>query len=109
MIDLDFIRLVNIHKARYPSSTTRIDSTPHHNAAIGGAVQSHHLLGRAIDLIFDPDVNLMAVADYAVQLGFGGVELDLRNNHLHLDMRSIPWHVYYTKEGRECLLTPTLV
>jgi len=98
MIDIDFLRLVNLHKIQYPSSTTRIDSTPIHNQLVGGAPHSWHIGTReggakAIDLVFDRQADLIPAAKYAKSLGFGGIEIDLRNKHLHLDMRPSTWHV----------------
>lgn len=96
MIDLDFVRTVNLLKMRFPCSTDSLDRTPSHNLSIGGAKLSLHLEGKAIDLIFDLPQDLIPAAKYAIELGFGGVEVDFRNLHLHLDSRAVPWHVVCT-------------
>jgi len=105
VIDPEFIALVNLHKARYPSSTESLDRTPLHNANIGGAQHSYHLDvsprgAKAIDLIFDLIEDLLPAALYARTLGFGGIEVDFSNNHLHLDMRPLTkfWHVVYSHD-----------
>jgi hypothetical protein len=100
MIDLALVEKVNTLKERFPCSTERIDSTALHNAspAVGGAKGSYHIdvgkrLACACDLSFDSASSLIPAALYAKVLGFGGIEVDFRNNHLHVDLRANPWHV----------------
>jgi len=102
-INFGFIAKVNTFKERFPCSTVCLDRTPLHNASIGGAKLSWHLNTlpegcQAIDLIFDEPEDLLPAAKYAKELGFGGIELDFRNLHLHLDARPTIWHVVCTKK-----------
>lgn len=119
MIHLELVKKVNELKNMFPCSTTRIDSTTQYNASIGGAKNSWHIDTRdhsacAIDLAFD-DTNIMyQAAQYAYTQGWTGIEIDLTNNHLHLDLRTTPsWHVIKTKEKKYLPLpfplTPTLI
>lgn len=98
-IDQELISKVNQVLQLYPASVTRLCSTEAHNKAIGGAKNSFHLTGEAIDLIVDNPTCLANMAKYAVQCGFGGVEVDLTNSHIHLDVRKTDlWHVVKTKD-----------
>lgn len=93
-ISLVLIEKVNQLLALYPASVTRLCTTPYRNEAIvKGAPSSKHLTGEAVDLVFDQSSQLLHAAKYAVSLGFGGVEVDYNNLHLHLDIRPEPfWH-----------------
>ena len=98
MIDQELICKLNLLKEKYPCSTESLDRTPYHNASVGGAKRSYHVTGQAADLIFDSPSELLPAANYAKSLGFGGIEVDMRNNHLHLDLRKEPWHVVCTSQ-----------
>lgn len=102
-INQKLVDKVNLLKERFPCSTTRLDSTPHHNKLVGGAAKSWHVTGQAIDLIFDEVSSLLPAALYARELGFQGIEVDYRNSHLHLDLRDVKWEVVYTKEKKYTL------
>jgi uncharacterized protein YcbK (DUF882 family) len=93
-ISLVLIEKVNQVLALYPASVTRVCTTPYRNEAIvKGAPASKHLTGEAVDLVFDQSSTLLYAAKYARELGFGGIEVNYSNNHLHLDIRSVPfWH-----------------
>ena len=109
MIDLELVHKVNILKEKYPCSTERMDSTPTHNANVGGTKNSYHIdtsehLACAIDLSFDHPEDLLPAATYAKDLGFNGIEVDFRNNHLHLDLRETIWHVVCTKDRTQTLV-----
>lgn len=69
-----------------------------HNEEVGGAPHSLHRLWCAVDLTFDGN-NLLDPTRKALDLGFGGIELDLTNFHLHLDNRTTIWHVVKTVSG----------
>jgi len=94
MMDLDFVTQVNRLCAAYPASWESGYRTITHNANIGGATFSWHLKGLAQDLIYDTTALLWAAAQEAVRMKFTGIEVDLTNNHLHLDVRRPEtWHV----------------
>ena len=59
---------------------------PEHNAEVGGAPQSWHLLF-ATDVSHEDDdsYKLKAMYKMALNLGFGGI--GLYENHIHLDLR----------------------
>jgi hypothetical protein len=42
---------------------------------------------------------LSQAAQKALDLHFPGIELDFRNNHLHLDWRPVFWRIGYEKDG----------
>lgn len=96
-INIQFIEQVNVLLTQFPASVTRLVTTPRRNATIGGAKQSKHLTGEAADLVYDDTDDLLDAAKYAKELGFGGIEVDYRNNHLHVDLRDKIWHVVCTK------------
>ena len=111
LINQELVDKANELKQRYPCSTTRIDSTHQHNANIGGAKNSWHIdtedhKACAIDLAFDTVELMQQAALFAVSQGWTGIELDLTNNHLHLDLRTTPqWHVIKTKNKKYLPLT----
>lgn len=94
-ISIALIEKVNQVLALYPASVTRVCTTPYRNATVvKGAPASKHLTGEAIDLVFDETATLLHAAKYAQTLGFGGIEVNYNNHHLHLDSRPQPfWHV----------------
>ena len=101
LINLAFCTKVNDLLSLCPGTVTSWVRTPRRNTIVGGAPNSWHLSGQAVDLIFDSVADLFKAAHKAVELGFGGVEVDLINNHLHLDARGKPWHVVCTTvEGK---------
>lgn len=91
----ELIDKLNALLALYPASVTRLCTTPYRNEAIvKGAKASKHLTGEAADLVFDQASTLLPAAKYAESLGFGGIEVDYTNNHLHVDIRNAPfWHI----------------
>lgn len=122
LISLELIKMVNELISVYPASVTRLCTTPYRNEAIvKGAKSSKHLTGEAIDLVFDQSATLLPAAKLARQIGFGGIEVDYSNNHLHLDIRPDPfWHEvrlagkkyslteYLTKLSEESTTNPSI-
>ena len=100
-IDLVFAAKVNDLLIDHPASVTRWVSTPEHNAAVGGAPNSGHLTGNAVDLVFDSWAELQAGAKRATELGFHGIEADVTNQHLHLDMLDRIWRVVHHGPNQE--------
>lgn len=111
LINQEVVDKANELKQRYPCSTTRIDSTSQHNKNEGGAKNSWHIdteshTACAIDLAFDSVELMQQAAHFAVSQGWSGIEMDLSNNHLHLDLRTTPsWHVIKTKNKTYLPLT----
>ena len=112
-----FLRLYDQLLSTNPGSCDRMQSTILHNKAVGGAPASGHLLDLsngvkccAADLQFDSIEDLKEAAKEALVLGFDGVELDLTNNHLHVDTKSRPhpWQVVHLGAGKELPLFPWL-
>src|SRR5215831_17669186 len=100
-IDQALIDKLNQLLADHPASVTRLISTPDHNAQVGGAAGSAHVQGKAVDLVFDSYQELVTASAFALTLGFGGVELDLTNQHLHLDTMPRVWQVVHHGPGQE--------
>ena len=97
ILDLEFVTKLDDFLASFPNvSCTRWGSSGKHNAKVGGAPNSMHLVWSAVDLIFDLDIDVRPALQKAIDLKFGGIEWDTTNQHLHLDNRSKPWHVVKT-------------
>jgi uncharacterized protein YcbK (DUF882 family) len=85
----------NLQKMRYELKVPiRINSgcrCAKHNAEVGGAPNSFHVLGRAAD-ISAPGISLTSLYEAAKMSGFNGVGLG--SNFLHVDNRtdSLTWH-----------------
>lgn len=64
---------------------------PVHNAAVGGAQESQHLLGKAVDIVLPADGTYhYDIVRLAYQIGFTGIGEKRRSGHagmLHLDNR----------------------
>jgi len=103
IIDPDFFSLLNQLLERCPASVESLVRTAAHNQAVGGAAGSGHVKGCAADLSFDTPSALYAAAGQAIGLGFMGVELDLINNHLHVDTLPRMWRVVHTRDGEKPL------
>ncbi len=100
-IDLAFIEHVNELLEEHPASITRLISTTARNKSVGGALNSGHLYGKAVDLVFDSPEEFRAAARFAYQLGFQGIEADLTNNHLHVDDMPRVWRVVHRGPGND--------
>ena len=64
---------------------------PEHNAAVGGAEHSYHLLGQAADI----RVEYMSLAKHYVRQYFKGV--GFYNNHIHVDNRN--YYAFWDKRS----------
>jgi len=71
-----------------PVSITSGYRSPRHNAAVGGASNSQHVLGTAADITVR-GITPRAIAQYAEWLGAGGIGLYLRSNFTHVDTRRV--------------------
>lgn len=96
MINLTLIAKLNLLLVRFPASIDSLVRTAAHNQAVGGAPNSAHVQGAAADLLFDDPSLLIPAGQFAITLGFNGVEVDLTNNHLHVDVMPREWHVVKT-------------
>ncbi|RLE07387.1 peptidase M15 [Candidatus Aerophobetes bacterium] len=59
--------------------------TPETNREIGGAWDSRHMLGRAVDFTVDVK-DLAKVGEMCRKIGFTGVEVDLDRNYIHAEI-----------------------
>lgn len=73
---------------------------PDHNEEVGGSRTSQHLLGKAMDIIYD-DVELENewVYKLLIQSGFRGIGHGC--GILHIDVREDPYFWRYTPDGQE--------
>jgi len=101
ILDLDFVAHLNDLLIDHPASITRFISTPLHNASVGGAPNSGHLAGKAVDLVFDNRQDFILAARRAYEIGFPGIEADVTNSHLHLDWMPRVWRVVHKGPGIE--------
>lgn len=77
--------------------------------AVGGAPKSKHLTGNAVDLTTDTIEDMRTIASLALTEGIEGIEIDLSNNHLHLDNGPRIWRVIKKADGTEEPLEPYLI
>jgi len=61
-----------------------------HNSAVGGASNSYHKTGMAVDVSF-PGMTVDQVAMAAKKVGFTGIIKYYKSGFVHLDMRPKPW------------------
>ena len=78
---------------------------PKHNAAVGGAKNSQHMLGKAADICVDatPDLRVSAEELFRYAQGvpqFGGFGVDNERHFLHVDTRAVTARWRY-HNGRE--------
>lgn len=103
MIHPELIRLLNLLLHQFPASVDSLIRTEAHNHAVGGAPRSGHVSGSAADLLFDDPLLLIPAGRFAMQLGFTGVEVDLTNQHLHVDILPRTWRVVKSWNGETAL------
>jgi uncharacterized protein YcbK (DUF882 family) len=83
-----------------PFSVVSLTRTPGRNAKVGGSPGSAHLSGKAADLVYDTRADLIAGAQQALDAGAPGIELDLSNLHLHVDVKPRIWRVVTADGGK---------
>ena len=105
----NFIDLVDRFQEVIACSEERGKRTLEHNTNVGGAADSAHVYGLAIDLILDSAVSVETALFRAKQLGFSGIEWDVRNRHLHLDLHPSHrhWWVRIDSSGVVTNLSPS--
>ncbi|MDO7787107.1 D-Ala-D-Ala carboxypeptidase family metallohydrolase [Desulforamulus aquiferis] len=68
-----------------PITITSGYRSPEHNARIGGAINSRHLLGQAVDIVVQ-GMNPVQVAKLAEQVGFRGIGIYDKDRFTHVDI-----------------------
>lgn len=66
--------------------------TPNHNASIGGASNSQHIYGKAVDIVCS-DKTPLQLAQRAETLGMKGIEWNADLGYTHIDTRTTKWYV----------------
>ena len=99
MLNMEFIAKLDRFLHTCPGSITSLYRTRKRNLLVGGAPNSFHCLGEAADVIYDDLDLLKSAASKAIEF-FHGVEVDLRNLHLHVDNRQVPWLVCVDTNGK---------
>ncbi len=74
----DKIRLLAVI---FPFSVTSWLRSRRHNESVGGVKDSRHLLGLAVDVVFDPGVD---TADFQLLATGLGLEVIVEGDHLHV-------------------------
>jgi zinc D-Ala-D-Ala carboxypeptidase len=90
MAKLEALRL-EWGKPLSPTSATRCG---HHNEEVGGAVQSQHLLGNAVDFVLSSEADVRSLAALAEKYGFNGIGVG--KSVIHIDARETPARWRYT-------------
>ena len=62
-----------------------------HNANVGGAKNSYHMKGMAVDVSF-PGMSVDQVAAMAKKIGFTGIIKYYKSGFVHLDTRPTPYY-----------------
>lgn len=74
-----FAHAVDIVLDQFPGSVTSWYRTPKRNKLVGGAIDSKHLLGLAVDVIFD---NELPPAKFLRRLGLRSL---VEQDHIHIE------------------------
>ena len=74
------------YKIQKPVIITSGYRCPAHNQVVGGAKNSYHLSGMAVD-IYVPEISLRELLITAEEIGFSGIGYYPDQNFLHLDIR----------------------
>ena len=60
---------------------------PVHNRNLGGASNSQHLKGTAVDILIPEGMTVDKMAEIADKIGFNGIGKYYKDNFLHVDVR----------------------
>jgi hypothetical protein len=77
-----FAERVALLLQRYPGSVTSWFRSPARNAQVGGVPNSWHLLGLAIDVVFDEETDTDRASGLALRLG---LEVHNEGDHYHFE------------------------
>jgi uncharacterized protein YcbK (DUF882 family) len=87
------------HRAGVPFIITSGRRTPEENAALGGAPDSAHLRGWAVDIRVTSSAARFAIVKAALECGF--LRVGVYNGHVHLDCDpSLPVRVCWTGSSK---------
>ncbi len=80
--------------------------SPEYNASVGGAKNSLHCLGLAVDFTVPEEDILMVIAAIYLQrsvIEFKGIGIDIFKNYVHIDFRDsktiVKW--FYGRDGKQ--------
>ncbi len=81
----------------FPFQITSSWRSPEKNKAVGGAVNSMHLQGRAVDIFCDSNVRRFTIIRAATQMG---LTVGIMPNAIHIDDRTTPIVFHYYSRFR---------
>ena len=81
-----------------PLAVTAGYRTKQHNADLGGAESSQHLLGRAADIRVANGKEIYDIVTFAIRLGFKGI--GVYDAHVHLDTREQQFAVMWSGKSK---------
>jgi len=87
-VDEELVEKLELLRAELGNQPLIINSayrTPEHNKAIGGAENSLHMTGKAVDIAKVDDYDIDEMANIAEQIGFDGI--GKYNWGIHVDVR----------------------
>lgn len=81
---IDFIYLIGLLRRKYAFSVTSWFRTEKRNSLVGGKPNSHHISGRAVDIVLDDEKEKDAFLQEASALGLVAIN---EYNHIHVQGR----------------------